>query len=70
MYLIRFTFDNDGRQRIGILCGFVAAATERLITHHCLLRILDGLDFMFGETHRNRRAIKYLDILMEGMVDY
>ena len=30
---------------------------------------LDGLDFMFGEKHGNRGAIKCLDILMEGMVD-
>ena len=29
----------------------------------------DGLDFMFGEKHLNRGAIKLLDILMEGMVD-
>ena len=40
------------------------------MTHHCLLSILDGLDFMFGEKHWNRGAIKYLDTLMEGMVDY
>ena len=51
------------------MCGFVAVATERLLTHHCLLSILDGLDFMFGEKHWNRGAIKCLDILMEGMVD-
>ena len=57
------------RQRIGILCGFVASATERLITRHCLLSILDGLDFVFGEKHWNREAIKCLDILMKGMVD-
>ena len=25
---------------------------------------------MFGEKHWNRGAIKYLDTLMEGMVDY
>ena len=31
--------------------------------------ILDGLDFMFGEKHWNRGAIKCLDIFMEGMVD-
>ena len=37
-----------------MLCGFVAIATEWLITHHCLLSILDGLDFMFGEKHKNR----------------
>ena len=36
-------------QRIGILCGFVAVTTEWLMTHHCLLSILDGLDFMFGK---------------------
>ena len=51
------------------MCGFVAGATEWLITHHCLLSTLDGLDFMFGEKHCNRGAIKCLDILMEGMVD-
>ena len=38
------------------------------MTHHCLLSILDGLDSMFGEKPWNRGAIKYLDILMEGMV--
>ena len=54
---------------IGILCGFVAIATEWLITHHCLLSILDGLDFMFGEKHWNRGAVKCLDSLMEGMVN-
>ena len=48
---------------------FVAVATERLITHHCLLSILDGLYFMFGEKHWTRGAIKCLDILMEGIVD-
>ena len=37
--------------------------------HHCLLGILDGLDFMFGEKHWNRGAIECLDVLMEGMVD-
>ena len=37
---------------------------------YCLLSILDGLDFMFGKKHWNRGAIKYLDTLMEGMVDY
>ena len=52
------------------MCGFVAVATEWLITHHCLLSILDGLDFMFGEKHWNREAVKCLDILVEGMVDY
>ena len=52
------------------MCGFIAVATERLITHHCLLSILDGLDFMCGEKHWNRGAIKCLHILMEGMVDY
>ena len=52
------------------MCGFVAVATEWLITHHCLLSILDGLDFMFGEKHWTRGAIKYLGTLMEGMVDY
>ena len=51
------------------MCGFVAGATEWLITHHCLLGILDGLDLMFGEKHWNRGAIKCLDILMERMVD-
>ena len=51
------------------MCGFVAGATEWLITHHCLLSILDGLDFMFGEKDWNRGAIKCPDILMEGMVD-
>ena len=35
-----------------------------------LLSILDGLDFMFGEKHWNRGAVKCLDTLMEGMVDY
>ena len=35
-----------------------------------VLSILDGLDFMFEEKHWNRGAIKCLDILMEGMVDY
>ena len=35
-----------------------------------LLSILDGLDFMFGEKHRNRGAIGCLDILMEGMVGF
>ena len=54
---------------IGILCGFVAVATEWLITHHCLLSILDGLGSMFGEKRWNRGAIKCLDTLMEGMVD-
>ena len=39
---------------------------EWLTTHHCLLSILDGLDFMFEEKHWNRGAIKYLDTLMEG----
>ena len=34
-----------------------------------LLSILDGLDFMFGDKHWNRGAIKCLDILMEGTVD-
>ena len=52
------------------MCGFVAVATGWLITHHCLLSFLDGLDFMFGEKHWNRGAIKYLGTLMEGMVDY
>ena len=33
---------------------------------YCLLSILDGLDFMFGEKHWNRGAIKCLDILIEG----
>ena len=28
-----------------------------------------GLDFMFGEKHWNRGAIKCLDIFMEGVVD-
>ena len=47
------------------LCGFKAVvATEWLITHHCLLSVLDGLDFMFGEKHRNRGAIKCLDTLI------
>ena len=55
---------------IGILCGFVAVATEWLITHHCFFSILDGLDFVFGEKHWNRGAIEYLDTLMEGMVYY
>ena len=32
--------------------------------------ILDGLDFMLEEKHWNRGAIKCLDILMKGMVDY
>ena len=49
--------------------GFVAVATEWLITHHCMLSILGGLDFMFGEKHWNRGAINCLDTLMEGMVD-
>ena len=31
------------------MCGFVAVATEWLITHRCLLSILDGLYFMFGK---------------------
>ena len=31
IYLIRFTFEKDEDQRIGILCGFVAVATEWLI---------------------------------------
>ena len=44
--LTRFTC---GGQRIGILCGFVAVAAEWLITHHCLLSILDGLGFVFGK---------------------
>ena len=35
-----------------------------------LLSILDGLDLVFGEKHWNRAAIKCLDTLMEGMVDY
>ena len=48
---------------------FCTGATEWLITHHCLLSILDGLDFMFKEKYWNRGAIKCLDILMEGMVD-
>ena len=52
------------------MCGFVAVATELLITHHCLLSILDGLDFMFGEKHWKRGAVKCPDTLMEGMVDY
>ena len=52
------------------MCGFVAVATEWLITHHCLLSILDELDFMFGEKHWNRGAVKYLDTSMEGMVYY
>ena len=51
------------------MCGFVAVATEWLIAS-LLLSILNGLDFMFGERHRNRGAIKCLDILMEGIVDY
>ena len=51
------------------MCGFVPVATGWLITHHCLLSILDGLDFMFGEKHWNRGANKCLDTLMEGMVD-
>ena len=38
------------------MCGFVAVATEWLITHHCLLSILDGLDFVFGEKYWNRGA--------------
>ena len=42
---------------------------EWLITHHCLLSILDESDFMFGEKYWNRGAVKRLDILMEGMVD-
>ena len=63
-------FSGNTGQRIGILCGFVAVATEWLTTHHCLLSILDGLDFMFGEKHWNRGAIKCLDTLMEGRVDY
>ena len=46
------------------MCGFVAVATEWLITHHCLLSILDGLDFMFGEKHWSRGAVKCLDTLM------
>ena len=49
---------------------FVAVAVEWQITHYCLLSILDGLVFMFEEKHWNRGAIKYLDTLMEGMVDY
>ena len=52
------------------MCGFVAVATEWLITHHCLLSILDGSDFMFGEKHWNSWAIKCLDTLIEGTVDY
>ena len=53
------------------MCGFVAVATEWLITHHhCLLSISDGLDFMFGDKHWNRGAVKCLDTLMEGMVDF
>ena len=52
------------------MCGFVVVATEWLITHHCSLSILDGLDFMFGEKHWNRGAVKCLNTLMEGMVDY
>ena len=52
------------------MCGFVAVATEWLITHHCVLSILDGLFFMFGEKHWNRGAVKYLDTSMEGMVYY
>ena len=40
------------------------------MTHHRLLSILDGLDFMFGEKHWNRGAIECLDIFMKGMVDY
>ena len=35
------------------MCGFGAVATKWLITHHCLLSILDGLDYMFGEKHWN-----------------
>ena len=31
--------------------------------HYCLLGILDGLDFMFGEKHWNRGAIECLDFL-------
>ena len=52
------------------MCGFVAVATEWLITRHCLLSILDGLDLMFGEKHWNRGGVKCLDTLMKGMVDY
>ena len=53
------------------MCGFVAVAREWLITHHCLLSILDGLDFMFGKKHWNREAVKCLDtLLIEGMVYY
>ena len=52
------------------MCGFVAVATEWRITHHCLWSILYGLDFMLGEKHWNRGAVKCLDTLMEGMVDY
>ena len=52
------------------MCGLVVDATEWLIAHHCLLSILDELGFMFGEKHWNRAAVKCLDTLMEGMVDY
>ena len=52
------------------MCGFAAFATEWLITHHCLLSILDGLDFMFGEKHWNRGAVKCMYTLMKAMVDY
>ena len=48
---------------------FCSSCMERLITHYCLLSILDGLDFMFGEKYWNRGAIKCLDIFMEGMVN-
>ena len=37
------------------------------ITHHCFLSIFDGLDFMFGEKHWNRGAIKYLNTF--GMIE-
>ena len=50
--------------------GFGAVATEWLITHHCFLSILEGFGFMFGEKHWNRGAVKCLDTLMEGTVDY
>ena len=60
-----FYFWEWWRQRIGILCGFVAVATEWLITYYCLLSILDGLDFMFGEKHLNSGAIKCPDTLMD-----
>ena len=64
--LTRLTCGNRGK--LHLPCFQHLSCFQSLLVEY--FGILDGLDFMLEEKHWNRGAIKCLDILMEGMVDY